>query len=30
VLRGANSISGNVEPLFIIDGIPVNGTILEA
>jgi hypothetical protein len=25
VLRGANSIGGNVEPLFIIDGIPVNG-----
>ena len=25
VLRGANSISGNVEPLFILDGTPVNG-----
>jgi TonB-linked SusC/RagA family outer membrane protein len=25
VLRGANSIGGNIEPLFIMDGIPING-----
>jgi TonB-linked SusC/RagA family outer membrane protein len=25
VLRGANSIGGSVEPLFLLDGIPING-----